>query len=187
MDNVESRNVSAYVTSKAFYPPRSLGSGSLFSRPERRQERRKPPNPPLYDFGEEEPNDSFESPQFLTVLPEWTESDLKGHLNPIEDDLDFYYFFLDLNAGDDELLFNVAIECEYYVTQKVSFYQTIYDPLGVPTGDYQLIGTFVGVEGNLVVLDLPVPYHPFWNNDLFMVIEGFGFGYTGYVLNFWTE
>ena len=146
-----------------------------------------PPSPPVYDYEEQEPNDSFASPQFLTLLPELTQSDLKGHLDPIEDDLDFYYFFLDLPAGDDELLFNLVLETEPWVTQRVSFYQTIYDSLGVPTGAYQLLGTHVGYEGRLVVLDQPVTYHPFWNNDLFMLIEGFGFGYTGYVFNFWTE
>tara|TARA_R110002074_G_scaffold77658_2_gene176064 strand:- start:1811 stop:2329 length:519 start_codon:yes stop_codon:yes gene_type:complete len=144
-----------------------------------------PPNRPVYDFEEQEPNDSFKSAQFLTLLPEWSQRNLKGHLDPVEDDLDFYYFFLNLNAGDDELLFNLVLECEPWLTQRVSFYQTIYSPLGEPT-DYQLLGTFVGAEGQLIILDLPVPYHSFTNNDLFMVIEGFGIGYTGYVLEFWT-
>jgi hypothetical protein len=145
-----------------------------------------PPPPPTPDYEEQEPNDTFTDANFITLLPVFNPEDIGGYLTQ-PNDRDFYYFFLNLNLGDNEILVNFVVEMDPFIDPKLSLWQTIYDPLGVPTGDYQNLGLFVGVDGNLVVLDIPIPYHAFTNNDLFVVMEGYGFGNEEYTIDFWTE
>jgi len=143
-----------------------------------------PPYVPMHE--EVEPNDSFSEPQFITLLPVLSSEDIGGSLE-LPFDEDYYYFFLNPNLGDDEILFNAVVETDPLVDPRISLWQTVYDSFGAPTGDYQLIGTYIGVDGNLVILDIPVPYNSFTNNDLFMVLDGFGVGYEEYIVDFWTQ
>ena len=145
-----------------------------------------PPPPPVPDYEEVEPNDSFDDANFITLLPSFNTESIGGYID-LPDDLDYFYFFLNPVLGDDEILVNFVVETDVFIDPRLSLWQTIYDDLGVPTGDYQNLGIFVGVDGNLVVLDIPVTYHPFWNNDLFVLMEGYGFGYEGYTIDFWTQ
>ena len=147
-----------------------------------------PPTPPTYDYDEVEFNDTFNSAQFITLLPQWYQENIGGILD-LPDDLDYYYFFLNPNLGQDEVMVNIMVETDPFIAPRVSLYQTIYDTLGAPTGDYQLIGTYVGVDGNLIILDVPIPYHSFTNNDLYLLLEGYGplNVYEGYVIDFWSS
>jgi len=148
----------------------------------------EPPDPPVYDYDEVEFNDSFEDAQFITLLPQWDQENIGGTID-LPDDLDYYYFFLNPNLGQDEVRFNVMVETDVFIAPRVSLYQTVYDSLGTPTGEYQLIGTYVGVNGNLIILDVPIPYHSFTNNDLFLLLEAYSpiNGYEGYVIDFWAS
>tara|TARA_R110002110_G_scaffold211268_1_gene423931 strand:- start:1525 stop:2034 length:510 start_codon:yes stop_codon:yes gene_type:complete len=148
-----------------------------------------PPGPPTYDYEEVEPNDDFSIAQFITLLPHGQSQEDIGGFIDLPDDLDYYYFFLSPNLGQDEIKFNAIVETDPFIAPKVSLYQTIYDSFGTPTGEHQLIGTYIGVNGNLVILDVPIPYHSFTNNDLFLLLEGYTTinGYKGYVIDFWSS
>ena len=146
----------------------------------------EPPPPPTYDYEEWEPNDTFDDANFITVLPHFASQSIGGHLALVADDRDYFYFFLAPALGDEELLLNVRLELDGIIVPRITLYQTIYDEFGKETGNFQLLGTFVGEEGELTLLEVPIPYHSFTNNDLFIVLDGFGFGYESYELNFWT-
>jgi len=145
-----------------------------------------PPPPPGPDYTEQEPNDDFIAANFITLLPLVGNTEtIGGHTDQY--DADFFLFFLNPNPGVTEIPMNIVVETEFFfLAPKVRLYQTIYNDLGVPTGDHQLLGQFVGTDGELIILDWPVPYDSFYNNDLFVVLESFGPGQEEYELEFWT-
>ena len=143
-------------------------------------------DPPGYDFTELEPNDSFEQAQFLTVLPEWSERTLGGDWWKVSEK-DFYWYFLDPPAGVFQLNFNVVMTCPTNVHPGFAVFQSVYNSMG-DLIDYQLLGTYQGYQGNLVALDIPIPYDPFYNNDLIIMTKCQGFGTDiDYTLDFWND
>jgi len=141
---------------------------------------------PGYDYTELEPNDAFEQAQFLTVLPEWSQKTLGGDWWKVSEK-DFYWYFLDPPAGVFQLNFNVVMTCPTNVHPGFAVFQSVYNSMG-DLIDYQLLGTYQGYEGNLVALDIPIPYDPFYNNDLIIMTKCQGFGTDiDYTLDFWND
>ena len=141
---------------------------------------------PGYDYTELEPNDAFEQAQFLTVLPEWSERTLGGDWWKVSEK-DFYWYFLDPPAGVFQLNFNVVMTCPTNVHPGFAVFQSVYNSMG-DLIDYQLLGTYQGYQGNLVALDIPIPYDPFYNNDLIIMTKCQGFGTDiEYTLDFWND
>ena len=133
-----------------------------------------PPDPTLdCDVFEIEPNDDFFTPQFVDVLPSFpTNPLLCGYLSPAGTDIDTYYFPLAPNTGVTQIIFTLTITSDLDVVPVVELLQTIYDPLGVPTGTHQSLGTFFGAAGILNVIDWPVPYDFMTHNDLYVRVTG---------------
>ena len=133
-----------------------------------------PPNPTLdCDVFEIEPNDDFFTAQFIDVLPANPTNELVcGYLSPAGADIDTYYFPLAPNPIATQVVFNITISCDLDVVPVVELLQTVYDGLGVPTGEYQSLGTFFGAAGVLTVLDWPVPYNFQNQNDLYVRVTG---------------
>ena len=143
-------------------------------------------DPPGYDYTELEPNDAFEQAQFLTVLPEWSQRTLGGDWWKVSEK-DFYWYFLDPPAGVFQLNFNVVMTCPTNVHPGFAVFQSVYNSMG-DLIDYQLLGTYQGYQGNLVALDIPIPYDPFYNNDLIIMTKCQGFGTDiDYTLDFWND
>ena len=141
---------------------------------------------PGYDYTELEPNDAFEQAQFLTVLPEWSQKTLGGDWWKVSEK-DFYWYFLDPPAGVFQLNFNVVMTCPTNVHPGFAVFQSVYNSMG-DLIDYQLLGTYQGYQGNLVALDIPIPYDPFYNNDLIIMTKCQGFGTDiDYTLDFWND
>ena len=141
---------------------------------------------PGYDYTELEPNDAFEQAQFLTVLPEWSQKTLGGDWWKVSEK-DFYWYFLDPPAGVFQLNFNVVMTCPPNVHPGFAVFQSVYNSMG-DLIDYQLLGTYQGYQGNLVALDIPIPYDPFYNNDLIIMTKCQGFGTDiEYTLDFWND
>jgi len=141
---------------------------------------------PGYDYTELEPNDAFEQAQFLTVLPEWSQKTLGGDWWKVSEK-DFYWYFLDPPAGVFQLNFNVVMTCPTNVHPGFAVFQSVYNSMG-DLIDYQLLGTYQGYQGNLVALDIPIPYDPFYNNDLIIMTKCQGFGTDiEYTLDFWND
>lgn len=146
-----------------------------------------PPPPALEsDYEEQEPNDFFDTANFITLLPIIGNTEIiEGHTDQF--DADFFYFYLNPNPGAPEILLNVIVETELFIlAPKIRLLQTIYDEFGEPTDTYSLIGQYVGVDGELVILDAPVPYDSLTNNDLYIVLESYGVPIEEYKLEFWT-
>ena len=133
-----------------------------------------PPDPTEdCDILELEPNDDFFNAQFIDVLPSIpTNPIVCGNFFPVGGDIDNYYFPLAPNPGVTNLLLTLIIDTDFDVVPVVELLQTIYDPLGAPTGTYQSLGTFFGAEGVLILLDWPVPYDLLNQNDLFIRVTG---------------
>ena len=150
-----------------------------------------PPPPPAYDYNEQEPNDTLVDAQAITILPMWNPEDIGGTFL-IPKDSDCYWFFLAPPAGVTQLNFNMLLETDPILLPKVRMYQTIYDDFGDPAG-YTLIGTWVGLDGDLVILDVEVPYDNLTNNDLFIKLDPWGglidvpLPDDTYVIDFWTN
>lgn len=145
-----------------------------------------PPPPPGPDYPEQEPNNDFNTANFVTLLPLLGNSETIGGQTDKYDE-DFFFFFLNPNLGVTEISINIVVETEFFLlAPRVSLYQTIFDEFGEPTGNHQLLGQFMGTDGELVILGWPVPYDYFYNNDLFIVLESFGVGVDEYELEFWT-
>jgi len=92
-----------------------------------------PPDPPTYDYVENEPNNTLEDAQFITVLPTFTLKNIGGTLW-LPQDADCYAFFLSPPRGDSEVIFNVALETDPILNPKIRLYQTVVDETGTPTG-----------------------------------------------------
>ena len=144
-------------------------------------------DPPGYDFTELEPNDSFDEAQFLTVLPEWSQQTLGAEWWKVLEK-DFYWFFIDPPAGVLQLNFNLVITCPRNIHPGCALFQSVYNSMG-DLVDYQLLGIYQGYQGNLVALDIIVPYDPFYNNDLILMTKGAqGFGSDiEYTVDFWND
>jgi hypothetical protein len=143
-------------------------------------------DPPGYDFTEVEPNDAFDEAQFLTVLPEWSQKTLGADWWVLPEK-DFFWFFLDPLPGISQLNFNLMINCSPTIHPGCVLFQTVYDSLGNIT-DYQVIGVYQGFEGNLMALDITLPFDPFYNNDLILMVKTQGTGSdTDYTLDFWND
>ena len=144
----------------------------------------EPPRPPEYDFLDTEPNNTFETAQFISLLPDYEKRDIHGYISA-PNGADVFYYYLNPVAGDDELLLNLDVAFFWANTPKVSLYQTKYNEMGFADG-YQFLGTYVGQNGKLEVINAPIYYNFFTNNDLFIVLEAYGEGYDEYVLEYWT-
>jgi len=143
-------------------------------------------DPPGYDFTEVEPNDAFEDAQFLTVLPEWTQSTLGADWWRVNEK-DFYWYFLNPPPGVFQLKFNLVMTCSPSIHPGCALFQSVYNSMG-DLVDYQLLGIYQGYEGNLVALDIDVPYDPFYNNDLILMTKCQGVGSDlEYTLDFWND
>ena len=154
-----------------------------------------PPRPEVYNYYDEEPNDTLAEAQFLTILPV-PEGESIGGVLEVYDDIDVYYFFLHPGVSPDKLeswapdvsklKFNFVLEGEIYAPQ-VSLYQTVFDEVGLPTGEYKQVGIYIGynVDGYLIEYDISVPYDEFHNVDLFFIVQGFGIEDGTYSIDFW--
>lgn len=143
-------------------------------------------DPPGYDFTEVEPNDAFDEAQFLTVLPEWTQSTLGADWWRVNEK-DFYWYFLNPPPGVFQLKFNLVMTCSPSIHPGCALFQSVYNSMG-DLVDYQLLGIYQGYEGNLVALDIDVPYDPFYNNDLILMTKCQGVGSDlEYTLDFWND
>ena len=149
-----------------------------------------PPDPPEYDYTEQEPNNSLETAQFLTVLPDSnSQSSLLGDFNNSADDIDCYAFFLNPATGAESTFFNFMVGTDASITPRVKLWQTVVDDTGIITG-HQLLGTWVSSNGTVVALDVEIPYDAFYNNDLIMEIDPLSWSspLSGtYILNFWSN
>jgi hypothetical protein len=152
-----------------------------------------PPDPPEYDYTEQEPNNSLETAQFLTVLPVSNTENLLGDFNNSANDKDCYAFFLNPPLGAESTLFNFTVETDASNTQTqvlpVKLWQTVVDDTGIITG-HQLLGTWVSSNGTVVALDVEIPYDAFYNNDLIMEIDPLSWSspLSGtYILDFWSN
>ncbi len=141
---------------------------------------------PGYDFTEVEPNDAFEQAQFLTVLPEWSQQTLGGDWWKVNEK-DFYWYFLTPPPGVFQLNFNLVITSSPNIHPGCAVFQSVYNSMG-DLINYQLLGTYQGFQGNLVALDIAVPYDPFYNNDLIIMTKCQGVGSDlEYTLDFWND
>ena len=61
-----------------------------------------PPRPEVYNYYDEEPNDTLAEGQFLTILPV-PEGESIGGVLEVYDDIDVYYFFLHPGVSPDKL------------------------------------------------------------------------------------
>ena len=124
--------------------------------PSNNNEEVEPPAPPIYDYEEDEPNNTLINANFITALPSDMQT-VHGFISP-PDGADCFYFFLNALPGDTEIHLTFRVDMTYYTTPKVTLYQTMYDELGAVTGEYRQIGTFVGEESFLGVIQWPIPY-----------------------------
>lgn len=153
---------------------------------------RRPPPPPTYDHVEREPNDELHSPQFLDLLPTSNQQNLLGSFW-VPQDVDCYGFFLFPATDPISIRFSFILECDPFINPKVRLWQTIVDAQGTPTG-HQLLGTWVALDGLLVVVDEEIPYDSFFSNDLIMQIIPWG-GLADpppntdltYILDYWAH
>tara|TARA_Y100000310_G_scaffold303811_1_gene342446 strand:+ start:180 stop:749 length:570 start_codon:yes stop_codon:yes gene_type:complete len=149
-----------------------------------------PPPPPVECEQEVEPNNSFADSDYLGVLPILSPETICGYLYVWPPyDTDFFFFYLSAPEFVEELHFSFAIHTELDITAKATLYQTIYDDIGNPTGDYQLIGQFTQGPGLLFVDEFAVPHDTLENNDLFVVVEAFGNPNTVayYEMEYWNN
>ena len=155
-----------------------------------------PPRPEIYNYYDEEPNDILAEAQFLTILPVPEGESIGGSLEAY-DDTDIYYFLLHPGVSPDKeeeredgvsdvekLLFNFVLEGDV-LSPQVSLYQTVFDDLGLPTGEYRQVGIYIGYSGFLVEYDISVPYDSFHNLDLFLIVQGIGVDVGSYTVDFW--
>jgi hypothetical protein len=152
-----------------------------------------PPRPTVATYYDEEPNDTLAQAQFLTILPIPQGESIWGTLEAYND-TDAYYFFLhpgvspdkgeDWVADIEKLLFNFVLEGDV-ISPRVSLYQTVFDDIGLPTGEYKQVGIYIGYDGFLLEYDISVPYDAFYNLDLFFIVQGIGVDVGGYTVDFW--
>ena len=149
----------------------------------------EPPDPPEYDYTEQEPNNSLETAQFLTVLPVSNTENLLGDFFSSAEDIDCYAFFLNPATGAESTLFNFTVETDASLWPWVKLWQTVVDDTGIITG-HQLLGVWASSNGTVVALDVEIPYDAFYNNDLIMEIDPLSWSspLSGtYILNFWSN
>ena len=146
-----------------------------------------PPPPPEYDYKEQEINDELDDPNFISLLPQFTSETIAGEFTP-QQDIDCFSYFLNPPLGAENVNFNFVIESTLAPTIRASLYQSIVNELGEVEG-FQLLGTFQGVDNQLVVLDIYVPYDPFYNYDLIIKLDPMFNHAQGnyYLLDFWCN
>ena len=86
-------------------------------------------------------------------------------------DKDYYQFYLNPKPGVEEVKLNMVLECEETTVPVLYLSQTVYDPEGYPTG-YVNIGTYYGTHGELLLLDVTIPYDFLEKNDVYMRLDG---------------
>ena len=132
------------------------------------------PNNPC-DITEVEINDSFDTANFIDILPVLNPALVCGVFEDVDlysTSEDFFFFFLNPTPGDTEILINLVVEAQdNSVVPVIHLWQTMYDDLGNKTGAYQPKGSFFGNNGMLVILDYPIPYDFIQHNDLFVQLE----------------
>jgi len=151
----------------------------------------EPPEPPEYDYTEQEPNNNLGAAQTITVLPKYDSRTIQGnHWLPA--DTDCYWFFLDPPLGVDTISFNLVLETDLDLLPKIKLWQTTYDITGTPTG-HILRGTWVGENGYLFIDDFEVSYLAGVEDDLIIeLIPWNGLKDTPliddqYLLDFWCN
>jgi hypothetical protein len=149
-----------------------------------------PPPPPVECEQEVEANDSFLTADFLGIFPIISPETVCGDMSiwPPHD-VDFFFFYLIAPEFVEEMRVSFVVTTDLNATPKIKLYQTVYDQLGNPTGEYQLVGFFVQGPGLLYVDQAVIPHNPFENNDLFVVLEAEGDPYhiAEYELEFWSN
>ena len=132
------------------------------------------PPPPVSCEGvlEVEPNGEYEQAQLVTVLPQYSPDPICGEYVGVWEDVDFYKFWLQPTNPNHQIIFlNVVLETDKEISPYISFYQSEFDHTGMPTGDYQWLGTFFGEDGRVDILDFPVPYYWGSKMDLVLAVE----------------
>jgi hypothetical protein len=136
-----------------------------------------PPDPPVgcQGFPENEPNDTPTTGTYLGYLPtlapesvcgEWLDIPFNDH------DVDYYFFYLSPPPGVTQFPLNMSVMTDPAAVPYVQLQQTIYDSDGNPTGGYKTIGTFYGEDGTLLIIDFPITYDFYNNNNLIVRLEG---------------
>ena len=87
-------------------------------------------------------------------------------------------------ADVEKLLFNFVLEGDV-ISPQISLYQTIFDDIGLPTGQYKQVGIYTSYNTFLIEYDIPVPYDAFHNLDLFLIVQGIGVDVGVYTVDFW--
>ena len=150
------------------------------------------PPPPVRceGFLEVEPNADFLQAQFITILPQYHPDPICGEYVGIWEDIDSYWFWLQpQDMLPQTIPLNVVFDTDKEITPYISFYQSEYDQMGVPTGSYMWLGTFFGEGGRIEILDFPVPYVWGEKRDLFLIVEHITplpSGDAAYELAFWN-
>ena len=136
-----------------------------------------PPDPPDptsdCDFFELESNDTPMTAQFVDVLPAApVNPKVCGYFTPPGVDIDTFFFPLAPVPGATQVNLTITVSTDLDVVPVVELLQSDYDTFGVPTGNYQSLGTFFGSPGALFILGWPVPYALLTQNDLFIRVTG---------------
>ena len=150
------------------------------------------PSPPPTNHGTEEiePNNHFTEAGFLGVLPIISPRMVYGNLSIFPyHDVDFFQFYIAQPEYVEEIYISIVVETDLWTVPKVKLFQTTYDNVGAPTGNYTLIGQYVQGPGLLFVDRATVPHDMLENNDLFIVLEVLGDPYylAEYELEYWTN
>ena len=92
----------------------------------------------------------------------------------------------------DRVSFNLVLETDPSIMPKIKLYHSKYNAEGEVTG-YKHLGTWVGEDGYLTILNFDVEYNFFTNNDLFIELTPWiGLRDTplpddSYLLDFWCN
>tara|TARA_R110000822_G_scaffold252247_2_gene378935 strand:- start:434 stop:1030 length:597 start_codon:yes stop_codon:yes gene_type:complete len=146
-----------------------------------------PPNSDC-DYTEMEINNTPDASNFITNLPSLGNQKICGNLS--NTDTDVFYFFFDLAPWEVAIKLSFWLQTDPSVVPKGRLLRTIYNSNGAPTGTYDVVGTFVGTPGSLLVLGNVLPYDMLTQNDVFMELSltssspGGNFPYT---VSFWNH
>ena len=145
------------------------------SEPSDRDNDGPPPPPPSCEGYEEmEPNDMHSMANYVSHLPVLQGETVCGtwvYSNEGNADKDYYHFYLNPKPGVNEVKLNMVLDCEETTVPVLYLSQTVYDPEGYPTG-YKNIGTYYGTHGELILIDVNIPYDFLEKNDLYMRVDG---------------
>mgnify|MGYP004451497501 FL=1 len=138
------------------------------------------------DKVELEPNDQHDEANFLDIFPVTSPEVVCGDLT--NNDSDYYYIFLDPSYPPPVFFLSVLLRTDPEVVPVIKLSQSVYDPLGSPTGQHQTIGVFYGEQGILFFEDFPVTHMHLVKNDLFIEVGSASplFNKHEYELEYWN-